>query len=80
MKLDQNAFLDEISDKSENGSCQVKNYVNKSSLRKTLCTLLRRHFQSDNHENLLRLFSFMKSLTSLKIGHVGSKLGHKVKC
>ena len=39
MKLDQNVCLDEISDVFENGSGQVKNYISRSNLRKTLCTL-----------------------------------------
>ena len=39
MKLDQNVFLDEISNVFENGSCRVKNQVTRSNFRKTLCTL-----------------------------------------
>ena len=39
MKLSQNFCLDKISDKYENRSCQVKNYVTSSNLRKTLCML-----------------------------------------
>ena len=39
MKLDQYVCLDEISDKFENGSCGIENYVRRSNLRKTLCTL-----------------------------------------
>ena len=36
MKLGQNACLEVILDEVENGSCQVKNYVTRSNLRKTL--------------------------------------------
>ena len=50
MKLCQNVFLDEILDKLKNGSCWVENYVTRSNLRKTLCTLSRPHFQSDYQE------------------------------
>ena len=50
IKLGQNVCLDEILDESENGSCQVKKNVTRSSLRKTLCTLQRPHFQFDNLE------------------------------
>ena len=39
MKPSQNVCLDEISDKFGNGSCQVKDYVTRSYVRKTLCTL-----------------------------------------
>ena len=39
MKLGQNSFLDEISDKLENGSCRVQTYVTRSNVGKTLCTL-----------------------------------------
>ena len=39
MKLDQNVCLNEIADKSENGSCWVKNYVTRSNLRESLCML-----------------------------------------
>ena len=39
MKLSQNVCLDKISDMFQNGSVQVKNQVNRSNLRKTLCTL-----------------------------------------
>ena len=37
MKLGQNVCLDEISDVFENWSGQVKNWVSRSNLRKTLC-------------------------------------------
>ena len=50
MKHGQNGCLGEISGKSRNGSCQVKNYVTRSYVRKTLCMLWRPHFQTDNHE------------------------------
>ena len=39
LNVGQNVCLDDISDKSENGSCQIKNYVTRSNLRKSLCTL-----------------------------------------
>ena len=39
VKLGQNVCLDEILDKFENRSCWVKNWVTRSNLRKTLCTL-----------------------------------------
>ena len=39
MKLGQNVCLDKISNEFENGSCGVKNYVNRSNLRKTFCAL-----------------------------------------
>ena len=39
MKRGQNVCLDEISDEYETGSCQVKNKVIRSNVRKTLCTL-----------------------------------------
>ena len=39
MNFDQHVCLDEFSHKFENGSCGVKNWVTKSNLRKTLCTL-----------------------------------------
>ena len=45
MKLRQNVCLDKISDGFEIESCEVKNYVTRSNLRKTLCTLYRPHFQ-----------------------------------
>ena len=44
MKLGQNLCLDEVSDKFENGSCHVKNWVTRSSLRKSLYTLLEATF------------------------------------
>ena len=50
MKLGQDVFLDETLNKFENKSCWVKNYVTRSHVGKTLCTLCRPHFQSDNHE------------------------------
>ena len=50
MKLDQHACLDEIWHKFENGSCQVKNKVTRSNVRKTLCMLLRQDLRSDTHE------------------------------
>ena len=39
MKLGQNVSLDKILDEFEIGSCQFKNYVIRSNLRKTLFTL-----------------------------------------
>ena len=57
MKLGQNNFLDEISDKFENGSCWDKNQVTRSNVRKTLCMLKKPHSQSDNHESLSELLS-----------------------
>ena len=39
MKLSQNFSVDEISDRFENLSCEVKNYVTSSNVRKTLCML-----------------------------------------
>ena len=39
MKRGQNVCLNKISDKFVNGSCQVKNKVTRSCVRKTLCTL-----------------------------------------
>ena len=51
LKLGQNVLLDEILDEFENGSCWVKNEVNRFNLRKTLCTLQRPYFQSDYPEN-----------------------------
>ena len=39
MKLGQNVCLDEILEQFENGSCGVKNYFNRSNLRKTLSML-----------------------------------------
>ena len=39
MKVGQDVCLDEISDEFEHGSCGVKNWVTRSNLRKTLCTL-----------------------------------------
>ena len=50
MKLSENVCLEEILGKFEHGSYWVKNMVTSSSLRKTLCTLWRPHFQSSNHE------------------------------
>ena len=50
MKVIQDVCLDEFSDKLENGSCRVKNYVTWSNLSKTLCTLQRPQFQSYYHE------------------------------
>ena len=49
MKLAQNGCLDEIWDKFENYSCWVKIEVTRSNLRKTLCKLLRPHFQFNSH-------------------------------
>ena len=46
MLLGQNVRLDEISDDFENGSCQVKNYVTRPNLRKTLCVRSRGHIFS----------------------------------
>ena len=39
MKLNQNDFLDKISEKFENTSFHVKNQVTRSNARKTLCAL-----------------------------------------
>ena len=39
MKVGQDVCLDDILDKFKNGSCGVKNYVTRSNLRKTFCTL-----------------------------------------
>ena len=39
MKVGQDVCLDDISDEFENGSRGVKNWVTRSNLRKTLCTL-----------------------------------------
>ena len=39
MKVGQDVCLDDISDKIENGSCGVKNYVTRSNVRKTFCRL-----------------------------------------
>ena len=39
MKFGQNVCLDEISNKLENGSCRVKNWVTRSNVRETLCML-----------------------------------------
>ena len=46
MKLRQNVCLHEMPNKFEIGPCSVKNYVTRSNLRKTLCTLQRPHFSS----------------------------------
>ena len=39
MKLGQNVCFDLVSNDFENGSCRVKNEVNRSNVRKTLCIL-----------------------------------------
>ena len=62
IKLGQNVCLGEILDEIENGSCQVKNKVTRSNLRKNLLYAL---------ETTLSVL--MKSWTSWKMGLVGSK-------
>ena len=46
IKFDQHVCLHEISLKFENGLCLVKNLVTRPNLRKSLCMLLRPHFQA----------------------------------
>ena len=44
MKPGQNVYPEESLNEFENGLRRVKNYVNRSNFRKTLCTLWRPHF------------------------------------
>ena len=57
MKLCQNVCLDEISYQFENWSCQVKDLITRSNLRKILCTFWKTHFLSDFHETLSECLS-----------------------
>ena len=57
MKLGQSVYLDEISDRFGNEPSWV-NWVTSSYLRKTLCMLLKPHFQSDYHETWSECYFF----------------------
>ena len=76
MKIGQNVCLDVISDKFENGSCEVKNLVTRWNVRKTLCTLLRPHFQSDYHETGSECLSWWNLRQIWVWVMSGQKLGH----
>ena len=64
MKFGQNFCLDEISDKFENGSCRLKNWVTRSNPRKTLymhqrpdfCLILLKLGQSVCNDEILYMF------------------------
>ena len=63
MKLGQNVFIDKILVMFKNVSFWVKNFV----------YTLEATFSVGLSWKLVRMFVFMKSRTSLKVGHVGSK-------
>ena len=73
MKLGQYVCLGEISDKCENGSCQVKNNVTRSNLGKNLVHAPEATFSVRLSLNLVRMFVLIKSQTNFTMGHVESK-------
>ena len=73
MKLVQNVCLDETSQEFENGSCWVEKLVTRSNLRKNFVCALEATFSVLLSGNLVRMFVWMKSRTSSKMVHVGSK-------
>ena len=79
MKFGQNVCLHGRSDEFENGSCQVKDYVTISNLRKTLYTLCRPHFQSNYNEVWSDCLSLWNVEQVGKWVMSGKKLGHQVK-
>ena len=74
MEVGQNVRLAEISDEFEIRSCQIKTMSLGQILEKP-CVYSRGHIFSLIIMKL-RIFVLIKSQTSLKMAHVGSKLGH----
>ena len=73
VKLGQNVCLYEISDEFQNGLFRIKNRMAMSNLRKTFVHTLNATFSILYTWNLARMFAWMKSWTSLIMGHLGLK-------